>query len=147
MNLLSKMHKQKSCGAVVFKRQNNSVKYLLLHYEEGHWDFPKGKQEKDETEQQTAKREIKEETGITDIIFIKDFKESMNYVFRYDDKVIYKEVIFFLAETSTEEINLSHEHIGYVWMTFENTFSKLTFKNAKTILTKANQFLAKTPNI
>ena len=64
------MAKEKSCGAVVF-RKDDEVKYLLLHYTPGHWDFPKGKQEIGETEEQAASREIEEETGIKGIEFIK----------------------------------------------------------------------------
>ena len=64
------MAQEKSCGAVVFKRQKDGTsKYLVLHYGAGHWDFPKGKQEKNENEEQTALREIKEETGIDEIDF------------------------------------------------------------------------------
>ena len=74
------MPTEKSCGAVVFKQQKDgSVKYLLLHYEAGHWDFPKGKQEKNEKEEQTAAREIKEETGIEDIEFVDGFREMVKY--------------------------------------------------------------------
>ena len=61
---------EKSCGAVVFKKQKDGIRYLLLHYDAGHWDFPKGNQEKNEKEEQTAAREIKEETGIEDIEFV-----------------------------------------------------------------------------
>ena len=52
------MPKEKSCGAIVFKKEKQGIKYLLLHYEAGHWDFPKGNQEKNKKEEQTAAREI-----------------------------------------------------------------------------------------
>jgi len=54
----------KSCGAVVY-RENAQVKYLLLHYGGAHWDFVKGEMEEDESEEETARRELEEETGIT----------------------------------------------------------------------------------
>lgn len=60
------MKKEKSAGAVII----NDKKVLLLHYSSGHWDFPKGHIEKGETELETAKREVKEETGLD----IKDFE-------------------------------------------------------------------------
>jgi len=138
------MPKEKSCGAIVFKRQKDGIKYLLLHYGAGHWDFPKGNQEKSETEEMTAAREIKEETGIENIEFVENFNETVKYFYKKGGETIYKEVIFFLAETHQEEIKLSSEHIGYAWLSYENAFKKLTFNNAKELLRNANQFLYKT---
>ena len=57
------MEHEKSCGAVIF-RVGNATKYLLLHYEAGHWDFVKGHSEKGESEEETVRREILEETGL-----------------------------------------------------------------------------------
>jgi len=133
---------EKSAGAVVFRTQNNKIFYLLLHYTEKHWDFPKGHIEKGETPEQTAKREIKEETGIDDIKFIEGFKTWIKYFFKKDNQNIMKIVTFFLAETKQEDVKLSFEHIGYKWLPYEKAFERLTFKNAKEVLKKANDFLA-----
>ncbi len=138
------MPKEKSCGAVVFVRQKDGIKYLLLHYGAGHWDFPKGKQEKNETEEQAAAREIKEETGIEDIEFAEGFKETVKYFYKKDEETIFKEVVFFLAQAATVQVKISFEHIGYAWLSYEHAFKKLTFNNAKELLRKANQFLYKT---
>ena len=137
------MGKEKSCGAVVFKRHKEGIKYLILHYGAGHWDFPKGKQETNEKEEQTASREIKEETGIEDVEFVDGFKESVNYFYKRNSETIFKEVAFFLAEAKTEEVTISNEHMGYAWLSYENAYKKLTFNNAKELLRKANQFLYK----
>ena len=72
---------EKSCGAVVFKR-DGEVEYLLLHYEAGHWDYVKGQVEQDESEKDTVTRELKEETGITDARFIEGFREEISYFYR-----------------------------------------------------------------
>src|SRR3989338_4000040 len=88
---LKLMAKEKSCGAIVFKRQKDgSVKYLLLHYEAGHWDFPKGNHEKNEKEEMTAAREIKEETGIEDIEFVDGFREEIKYFYKKGEETIFK---------------------------------------------------------
>jgi len=142
------MVKEKSCGAVVFKKQKDGyVKYLLLHYSVGHWDFPKGKQEKKETEEQTVAREIKEETGIEDIEFVDGFKETIKYFYKKDEETVYKEVAYFLARSMTNDVKLSFEHIGYAWMSYGNAYKKLTFNNAKELLRKANEFLYKKGNL
>ena len=140
------MPTEKSCGAVVFKRSKDGIKYLILHYEAGHWDFPKGNQEKNEKGEQTASREIKEETGIENIEFVDGFRETVKYFYKKGEETIYKEVVFFLAESATEHVELSKEHIGYAWMGYEHAYKKLTFNNAKELLEKADKFLKKNQN-
>ena len=137
------MAKEKSCGAVIFKRYKDGIKYLLLHYEAGHWDFAKGGQEKNEKDEMTASREIKEETGIEDIEFADGFRETINYFYKSGDETVSKEVIFFLVQSATDEVRLSSEHIGYAWLNYEHAEKKLTFSNAKELLKKADAFLNK----
>ena len=117
---------------------------MLLHYPSGHWDFVKGKMEKGETTNQTAVRETQEETGITDITFVKDFEEWIEYNFKYQGELVQKKVVFFLAETKTKEIKISHEHSGYTWMDYNSAMEKTTFDNAKTVLTKAQKLISDT---
>ena len=60
------MKKEKSCGAIVYRQRDSWVEVLLIrHKNGGHWAFPKGHVEKQETEEETALREIREETGLT----------------------------------------------------------------------------------
>ena len=135
--------KEKSAGAVVFLRKENKVYYLLLHYQPGHWDFPKGHVEGAETDEETATRETEEETGLTDIAIMQGFKKTIKYYFRAEGKTILKTVVFFLAETKTEEVKLSHEHVGYKWLGIEDALAQLSFKNAKEILKEADEFIKK----
>ena len=134
------MKQEKSAGAVVFRKDKEPI-YLLLHYEEGHWDFPKGHVEENEADADTVKREVEEETGIKDIEIIKDFKEKMQYYFRFKNELINKTVVFYLAKTKTKEVKLSFEHIGFEWLPYDKAIEKLTYKNAKEILKKADNFL------
>ncbi len=135
------MLNEKSCGAVVCSRNNSELMYLLLQYEAGHWDFVKGNVEKGETEQETALRELREETGITDARFVNNFRQSISYFYKRKGSLVRKEVIFFLIETKTTKIQLSFEHIGFEWLPFEQAMIKLTFKNARDVLQKANDYL------
>ena len=141
------MLNEKSCGAVVYVK-NSGVKYLLLQYEAGHWDFVKGNVEEGESEQQTTVRELQEETGIIDAKFAEGFKEKISYFYKRQGATAYretvlKEVVFFLMETKTTDVKLSFEHIGFDWLNYEATMQKLTFKNAKDVLAKAHDFLKK----
>lgn len=141
--MVSCMLREKSCGAVVFIRRENSTKYLLLNYAAGHWDFVKGNVEPNETEKETVLRELKEETGITDARFIEGFKETIAYFYRRQGLTVNKEVVFFIIETHTEKVELSFEHVGYIWLDYQHAMEKLTFKNAIDVMQKAHDFLKK----
>ena len=132
--------REKSCGAVVFLKKNG-VQYLLLHYHAGHWDFVKGNVEPNENEKETVLRELQEETGLTDAKFIEDFKERIEYFYRRQGSTIYKEVVFFLIETKTKTVKISYEHVGYKWLNYQKAMEKLTFKNAKNVLQKAQRLM------
>jgi len=129
-----------SAGAIIFRR-DSGLHYLLLHYPSGHWDFVKGKIEINENPHNTVVRETKEETGVTDLVFVDGFEESVQYDFQYDGKLIHKKVIFFLAKTNTEKIKISHEHLDFVWLEFNEALKKITYQNARSVLLRANQLL------
>jgi bis(5'-nucleosidyl)-tetraphosphatase len=135
--------REKSCGAVVFVRKEDQTLYLLLNYAARHWDFVKGNMEQNETEKETTIRELEEETGITDAVFVDGFKETISYFYRRQGLTVHKEVVFFAMESHTEKVTLSFEHIGYVWMDYQHALEKLNFKNAKDVLQKAHDFLKK----
>jgi len=138
------MIEETSAGIVIFRKENSKNLFLLLRYPSGHWDFVKGKMEKDESTRETAVRETKEETGIKDVSFLENFEEWINYNFQYQGELVQKKVVFFLAETKTKEIEISHEHLEYIWMDYNAAMEKTTFDNAKTVLTRAQTLLTKT---
>jgi bis(5'-nucleosidyl)-tetraphosphatase len=131
---------EKSCGAVVFFK-GNTVSYLLLQYAAGHWDFVKGNVEPNETEIDTVLRELKEETGIVATKPIDGFRQRIQYFYRRQGETIQKEVVFFLIQSDTQKVELSFEHVGYIWLDYQRTLEKVTFKNAKDVLQKAHAFL------
>jgi bis(5'-nucleosidyl)-tetraphosphatase len=130
-----------SCGALVYCIENQDVKFLLLRYSQGHWDFPKGNKEKGETNLETTRREIKEETGISDIVFRDRFEKEITYNYSRQNEKISKKVIYFLAKTKATNVVLSSEHTDFVWEFYENALKRLTYKNAKEILTQGYNFL------
>jgi len=130
-----------SAGAIVFRKTRGTIRYLLLHYEEGHWGSSKGHIEKGETIEETARREIREETGLTDIEFISGFKEQNSYFYVNQGARIFKTVTFLLAQTPTTTIKLSYEHIGFKWLSYEAALEKITFADEKRVLQKANAFI------
>ena len=138
------METEKSAGIVLFRNDSGKNEFLLLNYPQGHWDFVKGKIEKNETLHEAALRETREETGISNIEFFDGFEESVEYDFRFKKEDIHKKVIFFLAKTNEKNIKLSHEHNDYIWLEYNDALKKTTFENAKNVLSKANEFLSAT---
>jgi 8-oxo-dGTP pyrophosphatase MutT (NUDIX family) len=141
------MLSEKSCGAIIYLKNGSELLYLLLHYESGHWDFVKGNVETNETEKETVVRELREETGITDANFIGEFREKIEYFYRRrHGETVHKEVFFYLMETRTENVVLSFEHVGSIWLNYTQAIEKLTFKNAQALLEKVDMFLNETKN-
>ncbi len=138
------MIEETSAGIILFRKEDSKILFLLLHYPSGHWDFVKGKMEEGESAHETAIREATEETGITDITFLENFEEWIKYDFQYQGELVHKKVVFFLAETKTKEVMISHEHQDYAWMDYNTSMEKTTFDNAKTVLTRAQMLLTKT---
>ena len=133
---------ERSAGAVIFSiKEIKSISYLLLQYSAGHWDFSKGNIEASEDESQAACREIREETGIENVEFLDGFKGKVQYYYRREQKLVHKEVVFFLAKTDSQKVILSNEHIAYLWNDYDNALAKLTYKSAKDILVQAQNFL------
>ena len=126
---------EKSCGAIVYRRFHGNIEILLIkHVNSGHWSFPKGHVEGDETELETARREIKEETGL-DVILDQTFRETVTYSPRRDTQKI---VVYFLALARNYDFVRQEEEIADIrWVDIVRAKSLLTYENDKTIVTKA----------
>lgn len=136
------MH-EKSAGAVIYRKEDGKVKYLLLLYGAGHWDYVKGHVEPDEEEEETLLREAEEEARLIDLNIIHGFKERISYTYKRDGKPIAKDVVFYLAETQTKDIKLSFEHKEYKWLEFEKALKQVTYPTSKDVLKKADKFIRK----
>ena len=136
------MDKEKSCGAVVFTRDDNGqIRYVLVQQRSGRFCFPKGHVEAGETEHQTAMREIWEETGLQPRI-LPEFRETETYEVNKKPGV-YKDVFYFLAEYSGQRIDppSSDEIRDVILCPYEEALELLPTESRKNILTKANAFL------
>jgi 8-oxo-dGTP pyrophosphatase MutT (NUDIX family) len=85
----------------------------------------------------TAARELAEETGISDIEFIDGFEYRTAYDFRHKGKRIDKQVFWYIAETETMAVKISHEHREHLWLEWESAMSQLTHEESRGILTAA----------
>jgi bis(5'-nucleosidyl)-tetraphosphatase len=139
------MLKEHSAGAIIFRREPGSILFLLLHYEEGHWGASKGHVEKGESLEQTARREIREETGLTDIRFLPGFQIENPYIYRKEGRLSQKTVTFFLAETLSGEVQISFEHTEFAWLPFPEAYDRVTFLSEKRVWQAANDYILKIP--
>ncbi len=144
------MKQATSAGIILYHRPcANSLVYLILQYAfseryanvSNHWDFAKGHVDAQETLQQTALREVAEETGLIPQIN-STFSCSFTYFLKDKDQhPIAKNVHLFLGEVDTQEVNLSPEHTNFAWLPFEEAIIQLTHDNARDALARAHKFL------
>ncbi len=133
---------EKSCGAVVFTVKDNQIKYVIIENRRGTYGFPKGHVEGNETEIETALREIKEETNL-DVTLIDGFRTTDEYFLPRKEKTL-KTVVYFLGEYSDQEIKAQQSEVtSFKLATFEEALSIFDFPNQKRIITEANEFLLK----
>ena len=105
------MEHEKSCGAVIFRKHHGNTELLLIkHTNGGHWSFPKGHVEPGETEAETARREVREETGL-EVQIDTSFREVVSYSPRKDT---IKNVVYFLAWVTSKEIHPQPEEVSQV---------------------------------
>ncbi len=126
---------EKSCGAVIFYNGKSNTRILLVKNNNGrYWSFPKGHIEIGETEQETAIREIKEETSLD--VEIKDgFREVSDYC---PFGKIRKHVVFFLAQAFTDNVRIQEEEIAeYIWVDLQQARKLCSYDNDLRIIQKA----------
>ena len=130
---------EKSCGALVYRKKQDQLEILLLkHRYGGHWSFPKGHVEGNETEHETALREVKEETGLT-IDLLEGFRHSVEYYPRPNTK---KQVVYFLGYAADDHTKRQEEEISEIrWTPLAEAHREVTFKNDKNLIQQAKKFL------
>lgn len=129
------MNYEKSCGCIIINENN---KILLIHQLKGHWGLPKGHVEDNETEEQTAIREVKEETNL-DVKINTNYRYTMEYSPKEN---VEKQVVFFVAKNITDNIIVQEEEVqGAKWLNIEDAIELITFDNSKELLRKVKKDL------
>ena len=133
---LGKFKQEKSCGAVVYNPKKHS--FLIIKMLNGNWGFPKGHTEDQETDIQTAIREVTEETGIN-IEILDGFKKSIKYI---PFPEVLKEVIFFIGITEEEKVTIDKDEIeDYMWCSYEEALKMITYKPQRDVMESSLQFI------
>ena len=132
--------------AVVWTKENNKIKYLILKRKKHWigWEFPKGKIEFLETKKMAVRREVKEETGLR-ILKIKRF--HVDGLYKYKKKMndrkgfIGQTYHLFSAEAQKGKVSIKEEHSDFKWMDFNEAVKKVTWENQKKCLKIVNHYL------
>ena len=148
---------ERSAGIIPFRRRDNGIEFLLLHSQmvrnpDAAWEFPKGGIEDGEEEHETALREVREETCMTDVFLLPDFRDQVKYQYRRHGQNIEKTVIFFIGEVrdwdsipdkapSKEHNHHPDEGIWFRWGDEKATAGKLFHPGMRSLLGRASFFL------
>ena len=121
-------------------RQDKSQWEVLLTQHSKHkgWDFPKGHREIHESEEQTALREVEEETGVRAEI-IEKAGQTQYFYYEEGSKVL-KTVTFYLMKYVGEgEATTAFEVSAKKWLPIDEVRAQLTFKDTKELWEKAKE--------
>lgn len=135
------MEHEKSCGAVIFRKHHGNTELLLIkHTNGGHWSFPKGHVEPGETEAETARREVREETGL-EVQIDTSFREVVSYSPRKDT---IKNVVYFLAWVKSKEIHPQPEEVSQVkWVEISLAPKWLNYDNDRQLVSRVKAIIKK----
>ena len=135
------MRFEKSCGAVIFAKDGDRTLYLIERMRGGHVSLCKGHVEAGETERETARREIMEETALS-VRFVDGFRETISYS-PYED--CEKEVVFFLAQAEHTRAAAQESEVAQIlWLPLEDALSALTYEDDRRVLLCAARRLERT---
>ena len=131
---------EKSCGAAIYAMQNGETLWLVEHMKKGHTSLCKGHVEAGETEHDTARREIGEETALA-VAFRDGFRQTIEYS-PYEG--CRKQVVFFLAQAESMDTSPQPEEVAAVeWLPFDGAMAALTYPDDRRVLTAARDYLAR----
>jgi 8-oxo-dGTP pyrophosphatase MutT (NUDIX family) len=134
-----------SFGVIPVYQKGGQTYFLIIQHNAGHWAFPKGRAEKGETELETARRELREETGITDVSISADrvFEERYTRTkWGSPRQQVDKTVRYFLGMVHDPKIRLQQAEVqDSKWVTYEEARGLITFDASRKVLDEAAKAL------
>lgn len=138
--------KDKSFGVVpIFKNTNGELLFCLVQHQGQHYGFPKGHPDKNESEEETALRELKEETGLEEVQLVQNIFFNENYMFEKDGIMYDKSVKYFLGLVINKDTNTQDEFMDEItevkWLSYKEARDLITFENAKVNFDKVWEYI------
>lgn len=134
--------KHQSYGVIPLRRKEKDWEVLLIQHQAGHWAFPKGHPELNETPKEAAERELQEETGLTVVRYL--FEEPLieSYYFTWNKQLVHKTVTYFIAEVKGHVRLQEAEVASSQWVPLSQATDLITFKEGQRICQQVCQLLA-----
>ncbi len=131
-----------SAGGVVFRR-GDDPEFLLIRDPYGNWGLPKGHVEGAETPLEAALREVREETGLTELRPLAEL-QSIDWYFRDQDQLVHKFCHFFLFESLGGEARpqIDEGISACIWLPIGEAVRTITYENAREVLRSAGERVA-----
>lgn len=138
------MKTDQSFGVVpVLKNDPSPARFLLVHQTAGHWAFPKGHPEPGESHYDSARRELREETGIDNVTILDGYQHNMHYFIQKDGQDIEKQVTFFIGFVNDEPVSPKEDEVqDFRWCEYEEALTLLTYEDSKKLLREVQEKIA-----
>ena len=147
LNIFMQTKTDISYGVIPIRRVNNSWEVFLIHQfskigNNSYWIFPKGHPEGDETPQQSAVRELMEETGMTADTLLESPTFNLEYTFVFDGVQIQKTVVFFVGVVTNTEYKLDEVEVKEAgWYSLQAAAERLDYQDTKQMYLAVQKFL------
>ena len=138
-----RVHVETSAGGVIFRRQGEGASVLLIRDRYEHWGFPKGHLEGEETPADAALREVREETGLADLV-LGPRLQTIDWYFRFRGRLIHKVCHFYLMETVSADTRPQRNEgiTACRWMPITQALDTISYANARSVLQRAGGMVA-----
>lgn len=138
------MRQDESFGVIPLSKERGQWEvFLIQHNRSGYWGFPKGHAESNETPQEAAFRELKEETNLELIHLLQQEPLMEQYTFMMEGRKVFKRVFYFIAEVGgTIELQKKEIHDGK-WVFLSEALAQVTHQEGRTLLAQVEKLIPK----
>jgi 8-oxo-dGTP pyrophosphatase MutT (NUDIX family) len=138
----TRAQKETSAGGVVYRLQGGRPLFLLIRDSYQNWGFPKGHLEPGERAEDAAMREVREETGLTEVS-LRGTLETIDWYFRFRGQLIHKVCHFFLMETVIADTSPQHAEgiTACTWVDYATATESISYANARSVLRRAQAMI------
>ena len=136
-----------SYGIVPYIREEGVLQFFLIHQfskwgGDYYWVFPKGHAEGEESPEETARRELEEETQLQLASLDTERTFEIKYEFTIDGTLTKKTSVFYIGEAAAKSFVLQEDEvIDAAWLTYEEAREKITYENTKQLLDEVVEYL------